>query len=194
MVARDPNKPKTRQAFDDCLSWEKVNTPFIPFTRKWERALERRRQLIKEGGKKVVIVAIWAKGLHDVYDAYKVAEMLGYRNDSSNPRKRLANHVDEYLVLGGISADEYRILAIFNGQGEQRNITIRVPGLTGSPILPDAFMTDVPGRTAREKLENEIYRHTGIRGESEQLLNLVGVMSGAFSGPWPFVVAPTHQD
>jgi hypothetical protein len=34
MVARGLNRPITRQAFNDCLLWEKVNTPFVPFTSK----------------------------------------------------------------------------------------------------------------------------------------------------------------
>ena len=189
MIARGPNRPTTEEAFDDCLSWRKIKTPFIPFTNSWTRALQRRRRLIEKGGKDVVIIAIWSKGLHNVYDAYDVAKMLGYRDESSNPRKRLENHLDEYLVSGGILADEYRILAIFNGQKEQGNIALSVPGLRGSATVPDAFMTAVPGGTANEKLENEIYQHTGIRGESEQLLYLVGVMIGAFDCLWTsFVV------
>jgi hypothetical protein len=44
----------------------------------------------------------------------------------SNVRKRLANHLNEYLVFGGIPADEYRILAIFNGQKEPENIAERI--------------------------------------------------------------------
>jgi hypothetical protein len=196
MVARGPNRPITRQAFDDCLSWEKVNTPFIPFTSKWERALKRRRRLIQEGQKDVVIIAIWSKGLRNVYDAYEVAKTLGFCDGGSNARKRLAPHLHEYLVFGGIPADEYRILAVFNGQREQENIALSVPRLlSGSATVPDAFMTDVPGRTANEKLENEIYQHTGIRGESGKLLYLIGLMIGAFDCPWTsFVVVQTPQE
>jgi hypothetical protein len=198
MIARGPNRPITGKAFDDCLLRKKVKTLFIPFTNSWRRALQRRQKLIEEGGKDVVIIAIWSKGLRNVYNAYDVAKMLGYRNGSSNPRKRLENHLDEYLVFGGISADEYRILAIFNGQKEQENIALSVPGVPGlsrSATVPDAFMTDIPGRTAKEKLENEIYQHTSIRGESKQLLYLVGFMIGAFDCPWAsFGVVRTHHD
>ena len=195
MVARSPDRPISRQAFDDCLSWKKINTPFIPFFSKWERALAWRRSLIEQGEKDVVIVAIWSKGLHNVYDAYEVAEALGYCDGGSNARNRLANHLDEYLVFGRIPADEYRILAIFNGQKEQGNVTLSVPRLSGSATVPDAFMTDVPGRTANEKLENEIYQHTGIRGESEQLLYLIGYMIGAFDCLWTsFIVVQTPQE
>ena len=41
-------------------------------------------------------------------------------------------------------------------------------------------MTDVPGRTAKEKLENEIYQYTGIKGDGEKLLYLMGLMIRAF--------------
>lgn len=55
-------------------------------------------------------------------------------------------------------------------------------------------MEDVPGETAEEKLEIEIYRHTGIRGDSEQLLYLAGVMIGAFGYPWTsFAVVQNHH-
>lgn len=141
----------------------KVKTPFIPFSSNWEGALKRRRRLIEEGKKDVVIIAIWSKGLRNVYDAYEVAKTLRYRDGSSNAQNQLANYLDEYLVFGRIPADEYRILAIFNGQRKQENIALSVPGLTGSATVPDAFMTDIPGKTAKEKLENEIYQHTGIK-------------------------------
>jgi hypothetical protein len=62
----------------------------------------------------------------------------------SNARNRLANHLNEYLIFGGIPADKYRILAIFNGQKEQENIALSVPGLRGSTTVPDTFMN---GRT-----------------------------------------------
>ncbi|KAF7514237.1 hypothetical protein GJ744_000007 [Endocarpon pusillum] len=195
MVARDPNRPITREAFDDCLSWKKVETPFIPFFSNWQRALKMRRRLIEKGEEDVCIVAIWSKGLRNVYDAYEVAKTLVYGDGSSNSRNRLADHLDEYLVFREIPADAYRVLAIFNGRREQENIDLSVPGLTGSATVPDAFMRDVPGRTAKDKLKNEIYQHTGISEESEHLLYLVRSMVGAFGFPWTsFVVVRTHQD
>lgn len=131
-----------------------------------------------------MIIAIWAKGLRNVYDASEVAEMLGYNNGGRNRR----NHDDEYLIHRGISADDYRLLAVFDGQ-EERDVTLGVPGLIGSTTVPDEFMTTAPGATAQEKLENTIYMHTGIRGESAQLWYLIGSMIKAFDSPWmSFVV------
>lgn len=67
--------------------------------------------------------------------------------------------------------------------------------MSGSATVPGALLTDMPGRTANEKLEDEIYQHTGIRGGREQLLYLIGFMVGAFDSPWTsFVVVPTPQE
>lgn len=188
LVSRGPDRPITRQAFSDCLSWKHVDTPFIPFTRNWEKVLNRRRWLIKTGREDVIIIAIWSKGLRNVYDAYEVAEWLGYHSRS------LKNHRDEYLVTGGISADDYRILAIFHGR-TLANVSLSVPGFTGQAALPQGFLADGIGRRVEEKLENEVYQHTGIRGQSEQLLYLIGCMNGAFDCPWTsFVVTREHQD
>ncbi len=192
LVSRGPDKPITRKAFDDCLSWRRVDTPFIPFTRSWEKVLNRRRRLIGEGREDVIIIAIWSRGLRNVYDAYEVAKRLGYHSQSLDPRKRLENHLDEYLVAGGISAEEYRILAIFHGR-TLANILLSVPGFTGQAIVPHGFLADGIGTRVEEKLENEIYQHTGIRGQSEQLLYLIGSMTGAFDCPWTsFVVTREH--
>jgi len=49
--------------------------------------------------------------------------------------------------------------------------------------VSDIFITDVPGRTANEKLKNKIYQYTGIRGESEQLLYFIGFIIRAFDCP-----------
>jgi len=195
MVARDPNRPITRQAFDDCLSWTPTKTPFIPFTNNWTRALRRRRKLLEEGHNQIVITAVWSKGLHNVYDAYDTAKLLGYLDGNLDRRRRLENHLEEYLVYGGISADAYRTLAIFDGREEQEHVTFDLPGLRGSATVPNLFMTDIPGETAKEKLENEIYQHTGLRGNSEQLLYLIGVLIGAFDCLWTsFVVMPNGGD
>lgn len=183
MVSRDPNIPVESKAFDNCLSWTKIKTPFLPFTSKWEGAMRTRQRLINAGWKKIVIVAIWAKGMRNIYDAYEVAETLGYQNDGKDWRRQLRNHYNEYLVLGGISADEYRLLAVFDGHKEQK-VMLSVPGLESSTTIPDAFMIAASGKTAQEKLENMIYMYTGIRGESEQLWYLMGFMIKAFDCPW----------
>ncbi|PVI04183.1 hypothetical protein DM02DRAFT_693216 [Periconia macrospinosa] len=179
IVARGPTVPITRQTFDDCLSWKKAPTPFIPFTSKWEKAMRKRQTLIEDGKERVVIVAIWAKDLRNVYDAYDVARWLDYKENSPDSRRQPTAHLDEYLVLGGIQADEYRVLAIFDGCRE-KNVPLRVPGLQGLASIPDAFLTNTPGESTVQKLEYEIYANTGITGSSEQLLYLAVFIMGVF--------------
>lgn len=180
MVARDPMRPVTRKAFDDCLSWRRVNTPFIPLTGSWTQALRRRRKLIEKGESDVVIIAVWSQGLLSVYNAYDIANWLGYLQRSLDKRRRLGHHLSEYLVYGRISCDEYRILAIFEGTSDQTDINLNVAGLDfnlqGRTTIPGSFMTDAPGETADEKLEHEIYLRTGNRGDSTQLLCLKAAM------------------
>ena len=184
LVARGPDKEITWQAFHDCLSWRPVNTPFIPFTRSWCKVLRRRQLLLEKGQNDVIIIAIWSKGLRNVYDAHKVAQKLGFQSRSSNPRRRLENHLDEYLVHGGIYAYEYRMLAFFHGC-TLVDVPLSLPGHMGRAKIPHGFLADGVGRTVEEKLENEIYQHTGIRGQhSEQLLCLIGSLNGAIDRLW----------
>ena len=61
-----------------------------------------------------------------------------------------------------------------------------MPGLRGSATISNLFMTDVPGRTVKEKLKNKIYQYTGVRGDSEQLLYLIETIIGACGCSWIF--------
>lgn len=136
--------------------------------------------LLEKGERDVVIISVWSQGLPSVYNAYAIASWLGYFKRSLDKRRRLGHHLSEYLVYGGISSDENRILAIFEGTSEQTDINLNVPGLDydlqGWTTIPGSFMTDAPGETADEKLEREIYLRTGIMGDSAQLLYLKGAM------------------
>ncbi|KAK7177457.1 hypothetical protein PSPO01_16495 [Paraphaeosphaeria sporulosa] len=184
--------PVTRNDFDDCLSWQKVNTSLIPFTISWDRAMQRRQWLIQGGMKRIVIVAIWTKDLRNVYDASEVAEWLGYKNDGKDKRRQIRHHYDEYLIYGGISADEYRLLTVFDGQ-QEKEVTLGIPGLVGSTIVPATFPNGTPEATVQEELQNAIYLHTGIKGESAQLWYLIGSMIRAFELPWISFVIKEHR-
>jgi hypothetical protein len=61
-----------------------------------------------------------------------------------------------------------------------QDVPLSVSIFTGSATVPNRFLIDVPGTTVEEKLKNEMYQRTGIRGESKQLLYLIGSMIGAF--------------
>ena len=50
--------------------------PFIPFTRGWEKVLNRRQWLIKKGPEDVTIIAIWSRGLRNVYDINAFASVF----------------------------------------------------------------------------------------------------------------------
>jgi hypothetical protein len=45
------------------------------------------------------------------------ARALGYDNSGQDRRRKLAYFRYEYLVWGGIAADDYRILGVFSGDG-----------------------------------------------------------------------------
>ncbi len=50
-----------------------------------------------------------------------------------------------------------------------------VPGFSEQAEVPQEFLANGIGSGLEEKLENETtYQHTGIRGQSEQLLYLAG--------------------
>lgn len=173
MLTRDPKLPATRDSFDNHLSWTKTPTPFISFFNSYQKVVKRRQWMLASGAKSVAIIAIWAKDLR-VYDAYDAAKALGYDNDGSGNRRRLKYHEGEYLVEGGIVADEYRVLAIFDGIGEMESIKQDTPGIVGgSAAVPPEWLRGAPGVTMIEKIEMEIYGNTGIRGHSEMLVCLV---------------------
>jgi hypothetical protein len=182
MAARDPSIPLSWDTFNNCLFWKKSNTPLMPVTTSWDVVLRVRNALLKEGQKNVVIIAIWSKGMHNVYDAHEITRQLRQLR-REDPEKGFQHH-HEYLVHGGISADEDRVLAIFDGQGQQTNIPLSLQHLAGSVTIPDTFMLNTPGKTAKKKLQFEIYQRTGVDGDSKQLLYLIGFMIGAFDCWW----------
>lgn len=124
-----------------------------------------------------MIVAIWAKDLSHVYNAYDVAEAMGYHRDSLDPRRNLAHHMDEYLVWSGIADDDYRLLAIFDSVTE-RQVRLGVQGPTGDALIPDGLLKALPDTSPAECLEIVIYCNTGIKGQSQQLVCLTRAILG----------------
>jgi hypothetical protein len=112
------------------------------------------------------------------YDAYDVARRLGYTDPGIHPRRRLSHHRDEYLIYGGISADDYAILAIFPAGGDEMRCQV---GGHSIP-LPGAYLECLsrlashgPRMTVVEDLATEIYSSTGVYND-RQLAALLTAM------------------
>jgi hypothetical protein len=157
------------QAFDDHLSWAHRPTPFISFFNNWGQALARRRWLLEEGANNVTIIAVWVKDLHYVHDAYDIATALRYTDDNRDgarqPRqpRQLRHHFGEFLVEGGIRADDYRILATFDGDGPERLVSLSIPRLRVEVMVPGDFAQSAMASTPTQKLEDEVYSCTGVK-------------------------------
>lgn len=159
MDARSPARRPDRQAFDDHLSWTHSPTPFLSFTDDWYKALGRRRWMLEHGANNVVIIAISSEDLRGIYRAYDIASRLRYTDDSRDQRRRLRNHLDEFLVLGGIRAEEDRILATFCGDGPKRIVSLSIPGLQTMVDMTSDF-TPI-GTDATHELQIEMYSSIG---------------------------------
>ncbi|KAH1971363.1 hypothetical protein KXW88_003158 [Aspergillus fumigatus] len=154
--------------FDAHLSWKRQPTRFLSFFSSWRRAMKRRESLEQNGEEDIVVIAVWAKDLPGVYSAEEVASILGYSNTGPNPRKRLCNHYDEYLVEGGIAMDEYRILALFEGGGPDRDVVFECPFYRIPARIPREFL---PGKRSNNPLVDigdEIYSHSGVRSDMKR--------------------------
>lgn len=96
-----------------------------------------------------------------VFGAEEVASRLGYSDTGGDISRQIWHHRDEYLVDGGIPADEYRILAVFEGGGPDRDVVF-----SGDPKVPSSIPSGFfPGKRSSSALKNigeEIYRHTGV--------------------------------
>jgi hypothetical protein len=165
MVARDCGIPLTWKACDNHLSWNRnANTPFLSFFDSWGQALKRRR-LRSRGEQDVVIIAVWAKDMHHLYDAEHIARSLGYNNSGQDHRRKLAYFQHEYLVWGGIAADDYRILGVFSGDGPERSVLLR--SLTNTThtfqaSLPGDFGDNATRRDVSIEVLIEMYSCTGV--------------------------------
>lgn len=87
-----------------------------------------------------------------MYSAGDVAHQLEYSDN------RLHYHDGEYLVKGGIAADEYRILAVFQGGGPERTVVFELqsPAYTISTSIPGEFFPGQRSRDALRDVEDEI--------------------------------------
>ena len=130
--------------------------------------MQRREALESEGETNIVVIAVWVEGLSGVYSAERIAARLGYSDTGLDRRRRMWHHRDEYLVEGGIVADEYRVLAIFEGGGPPRKIVFEYPSYRLSATLPSGFFPGQGSDNALADIENEIYSHSGVRDDTKR--------------------------
>ncbi|KAF5018644.1 hypothetical protein F66182_9370 [Fusarium sp. NRRL 66182] len=167
------------EATDAHLSWTRIDTPFISYFRTWERAMRFRRRLLDRGGKGIVVIAVWLKGLV-VYDAHSIATSLGYPSvlpSGMGHRQRLEHHIDELLVKGGIRSWEYRILACFTGDSleyesimsppPRRPFGYRFSSLVGRVPIGSLTGIHAPCENLMQELAAEVYSLAGVRDEAE---------------------------
>ncbi|KAG2417206.1 hypothetical protein HFD88_008425 [Aspergillus terreus] len=159
------NGSPSPQAFDDHLSWTYTPTPFPSFSSSWRRALRVREKLESDRQTDIVVIAVWAQDLLHVYSAEDAARTLEYSDWGSDPQRRLDAHEDEYLVEGGIAADEYRILAVFEGGGPERTVVFesQEPSYRITTSIPGEFFPGLRSGNALRDIEDEIYRRSGRR-------------------------------
>lgn len=114
------------------------------------------------------MVAVWAKGLAGVCSAEDAASRLGYSDTGLDIRKKLYPHCDEYLLEGGLAADEYRILAVFEGGGRERDVIFECPFYRIKVTIPSGFFLRWRSYNALGDIEDEIYSHSGVRDDKKR--------------------------
>jgi hypothetical protein len=159
--------PPTRLAFDNHLSWNRTDTPFLSLFNSWDKTLRWRKWLLDRDVRDIIIIAVWADDLHSLYEAEDIARTLRYNDSGQDRRRRLRNHRHEYLVWGGICADDYRILAVFPGNGPERPVPLCSRTRRVVANLPGDFASNAALRDVSEALLIEIYSCTGVEDRNK---------------------------
>jgi len=102
----------------------------------------------------------------DIHLSWTRLSTLRYSHNSlGDPRRRLEHHEGEFLVHGGISADEYRILACFWGDTISNDQV-----LLSFPLAPVTYHATIPANTLpnsgddnRTELRSEMCSLIGVR-------------------------------
>ncbi|CEL06333.1 hypothetical protein ASPCAL07439 [Aspergillus calidoustus] len=184
------NAPTWRD-FDNHLACVPRPTGLLSFTNNFRRALQRRELLERRGQRDIVVIAVWAKDLTGVYDAEEVASLLGYSDTGSDPCRKRRDHHDEYIIEGGILADEYRILAIFNGSGMQRDVVFECSLYKSSTTIPYGFFPGHRSPNALQDLGDEIHYRTGVRDDLKRDELVKSIMGRPYV--FPTFLLPTIQ-
>ncbi|KAL4985265.1 hypothetical protein BDW68DRAFT_165466 [Aspergillus falconensis] len=169
--------------FNNHLAGAPVATPFVSFG-TWGRAMRWRQVLQSQNQADIVVIAIWAKDLRGLYSAEDIAEQLGYPEfgPGTADGMTVSAHRNEYLVEGGISPDEYRILAVFEGGGPDRTVVFENRFYHITTTIPDEFFPGKRSGNALQDVEDEIVSHLGVRDDRKRD-ELVIAISGSPRGP-----------
>ncbi|KAI0855006.1 hypothetical protein F4860DRAFT_520297 [Xylaria cubensis] len=132
MIPRNPERGLDVGAFRDHFDWNcRRGGPFISFFGEWRRALRWRSTLIGLGYRDMVVIAVWLDDL-EVFDASDIARDIGCQ--------KVSWHENEYLLHGGIHAEQYRILAMFRGDDDLEPVKLSVKDSQFEIDLPGDFI------------------------------------------------------
>ncbi|KAL4789464.1 hypothetical protein BDV19DRAFT_397021 [Aspergillus venezuelensis] len=145
----------------ECSSNTSFREGYLCAWRQW-------KTLEEEGKTNIVVIAVWVEHVSGVYSAEKVAARLGYSNTGLDPHRKLWHHRGEYLVKGGIAADEYRILAVFKGGGPEHDVVFKCPFYQISATIPSGFFPGRRSNNALVEIEDEIYSYSGVHDDMKR--------------------------
>jgi hypothetical protein len=150
------------------LSWVHSPTPFTSLFNTYKRALRKALTLQRAGLQDVYIVVIDTYHVQagELLEAFDIATAVGFTWRDPNRRRRLENHVGEYLFVGRIRSE--RILAVVPAMGAVSRITVHL----GELGMPQSFLAGVvpaAGEALEEavkrEIEMDIYMREGVVNE-----------------------------
>ncbi|KAL8828242.1 MAG: hypothetical protein Q9170_006686 [Blastenia crenularia] len=152
LLPRDLTAAQGSESIGAHLSWTQRPTPYISLC-TWQKAKRVVGFLERVGARNITIVAFDASAFPKLLDAYQDARRLGFFIHNSDRRRRLENHVGEYLAWSGYHPDTYKLLLVVS----LMEIRTWTPEERGTEIL------------------HQVYMHTGVWNEERTRL-LLSVM------------------
>jgi hypothetical protein len=175
--------PTSDWVFDCHLSWYDQNfpSPFLSTFSSWKRIMKWRQWMLCQDRMSIgdlCIMAIDTDRVNTCYDVYGIAQKLGYTDPGIHPRRRLSHHRDEYLIYGGISVDDYAILATFPAGGDE--VRYQVDGhCIPLPATYLGYLSELASHglpiTVEEDMATEIYSSTGVYSDRQLAALLIAM-------------------
>ena len=107
--------------------------------------------LMQKGEEDITLISINTASL-GLKSAFHEAQRLGFTYDARDERRRLQNHVGEYLLCGVLAGDSYRLLTVHD---------VLVNGCFQGIWRAAVEMGGVVD-CAEEELLEQVYSHTGV--------------------------------